>query len=331
MSLILDALNKSERENKGTIPDLTTLHSPAPSKTKQQPWAIIGLTAICSALLALLIATWISRPKTPEPAATSTQPVVTAPPQTAPPTEPIPEPITYNPQVVDASPQLETLPSLGSTPASVRTGSQRQLPIPIPPPNTPDYLVELPDVVDASGRISAATLQDLGSDVRTLYQPQQDAQVTEVVDIPVQAVPAEPQVSSVDQALARELWEKSKIQPIPESLLAKTRAPATPKTAKPEPKPTAEILDAPVSDTLAAYPDTPYLHELPVTEQHKIPTLMYAKHDYRKGVVYINKTELRLGDKTEGVILERVLADGVLMNAKGVNFKLAAQSSWVNY
>jgi hypothetical protein len=39
-----------------------------------------------------------------------------------------------------------------------------------------------------------------------------------------------------------------------------------------------------------------------------------------------------MGDATNGgVLVERVLADGVLLRFNGAEFKLASLSSWVNY
>jgi hypothetical protein len=359
MSLILDALNKSERERdkKGGIPDLTTLHSPTLRNRDplRQHWVIIALTVISLLLFALLVVTWISNTKpSPTPQAvgeqkTANQPpviqptsAVTSTPATIEPAPSVanndPEPVTYAPpsaSSVEAA-RLEPMSNrdLGSTPAHLRAINPAPLPTLAAQPNAPDYLLDLPDVVDASGQISSATMSDLGTDARALYQPQQDPQITHVPDQQIHALPSEDppaRPSSVDEALARELWEKSKIQPLPEGLLAKTKPQTQSKSQTPPEKSDEDTPDAPVSETLAGYPDTPYLHELPVTTQNNIPTLMYAKHNYQKGWVNINKTELRLGDKTEGVVVERVLADGVVMSTQGVSFKLAALSSWVNY
>ncbi len=75
-----------------------------------------------------------------------------------------------------------------------------------------------------------------------------------------------------------------------------------------------------------------FLHELPVAFQDTIPTLMYNKHDYAQGFVIINKKRYHEGETlAAGVVLEDLLADGVLLRFSDRAFKLSAESSWVNY
>jgi len=178
------------------------------------------------------------------------------------------------------------------------------------------------------------------NEVQALYQTQQDAQVIQVIEPEIQPALTEPTVitpekprrSSVDEELARRLWEESQRelgQPVPESALPPTAA-KPPAAAPTEPKPLPA--DLPAEETLAGHGEVPFLHELPVSVQNTIPTLMYAKHDYEKGFVVINKEELQVGSAAQGgVLLERILADGVLLSLNGTEFKLSSLSSWVNY
>jgi Type II secretion system protein B len=140
---------------------------------------------------------------------------------------------------------------------------------------------------------------------------------------------AQPRESTVDEGLARALWEESRIKPVPDDLIPKPAVAAVEKEPEPEVDLTA---GAKFEDTLAAVGDLPFLHDLPVNTQNRIPTLMYARHQFDQQTVTINKKSFVVGDAVaSNLIIERILADGVVLNFKGEKFKLAALSSWVNY
>lgn len=293
MSLILDALNKAdrEREYRDAVPDLNTVHGVVRSPRPRHPaWMIGGLVAAVLMVLVLLVLLWLRQTDDPAPAERAT-------PQ---------EPAATPAQIVEQKPEL-----------SVAAPSSTEQPVAIvaPPPN---------------------------EEVQALYQPRQDLQVMEVVEPEIQAAlteptvitPAVPRPSTVDADLARALWEESRKemqQGVPEALLRQNTAPtAETKPVVEEPK--ALPADLPVEETLAGHSEIPFLHELPVAVQDTIPTLMYAKHEYDEGFVIINKEELQVGSAAQGgVLLERILADGVLLSLDGTEFKLSSLSSWVNY
>lgn len=166
------------------------------------------------------------------------------------------------------------------------------------------------------------------TEVEALYQAEQgDIQIVEPV---VRAADSEPlrRQSSVDEALARSLWQDAQIKPLPQPAAAKVIAP---EPAKPEPV-DDEVSDAAFADTLASVADMPYLHELSTNLQNTIPTLMYAEHTFAEGVVVINKKRLVAGDAiAAGLVVEQIMADGIVLSFKGERFKLDSLSSWVNY
>lgn len=288
MSLILDALNKAdrEREYRDAVPDINTVHGGIrPPRSRHPGWMIGGLVAAVLMVLVLLLLLWL---RTPAPA-----------------------------------------------PVEQSTSAE-------PAASAPGAAVAMPD---ATGREIETPLGVVGAppneEVRALYQPQSDTQVIEVTEPQVQPAlseptiitPEQPRASSVDEALARKLWEESQLemqQLVPEELLrqAAPKAPVASSPVEPPPLPA----DLPLEETLAGHPDIPFLHELSVSVQDTVPTLMYARHDYEQGFVVINKEELQMGSAAKGgVLVERILADGVLLSLDGTEFKLSSLSSWVNY
>ncbi len=291
MSLILDALNKAdrEREYRDAIPDLKTVHgAPRPTRDYRQFWLVGGLVAALLMVVTLLVIVWLRMPGR------------------------VPAPVERDPEATAAPEQIAAAP----TPAT-------------PAPNLPE--------LKEPAQNAATFVTPVDQEVQALYQTQQDTKVMEVIEpkvqtmseAPVVITPENPRRSTVDEELARTLWEESRReaqQPVPTSALPTTPA----ATAKAEPKPLPA--DVPIEETLAGHASIPFLHELPVSVQDTIPTLMYAKHEYDKGFVVINKEELNMGSAARGgVLVERILADGVLLSLNGTEFKLSSLSSWVNY
>lgn len=292
MSLILDALNKAdrEREYRDAIPDLKTVHgAPRPTRDYRQFWLVGGLIAALLMVVALLVIIWLRMPG-----------------QTS-------APVERDPEATAAPELIATVSAPAASPSN------------------------LPELQEPAQNATPVTTLPVDQEVQALYQTQQDTKVMEVIEPKVQTVseapvvitPENPRRSTVDEELARTLWEESRReaqQPVPTSALPPT--PAT--TAKTESKPLPA--DVPVEETLAGHASIPFLHELPVSVQDTIPTLMYAKHEYDKGFVVINKEELNMGSAARGgVLVERILADGVLLSLNGTEFKLSSLSSWVNY
>lgn len=163
--------------------------------------------------------------------------------------------------------------------------------------------------------------------VQALYEVQGgEIHVQEPVVRPAQV---EPRQTTIDEGLARSLWEESRTKPIPQLR-------PTPQVIEPEPLAAAPSNDIPeevdFDSTMAAFESVPFLHELPQAKQDAIPTLMYAQHLFDQQKVVLNKKTFFMGDTVaRDLMIERILADGVLLNYKGEQFKLAALSSWVNY
>lgn len=76
------------------------------------------------------------------------------------------------------------------------------------------------------------------------------------------------------------------------------------------------------------------IRDLPLSVQNRIPTLMYAAHEYLQGdrpSVVLNSQRLYEGQTLQGGLrIERIEQDGVIISLDNHRFKLNALSSWVN-
>ena len=142
--------------------------------------------------------------------------------------------------------------------------------------------------------------------------------------------------TSVDEVLAKALWDASREGQTGEVPISKYITPggAQAITIQPEPLDAVSLqedIEAPLEDTLAAFDAVPFLHELTENTQTTIPTLMYSEHQYPNQYVVFNRETLLVGESAQGVTVESVLADGVVLVYQGQRFKLRALSSWVNH
>ena len=79
--------------------------------------------------------------------------------------------------------------------------------------------------------------------------------------------------------------------------------------------------------------DAPLLEELSQQQKDGIPTLMYTLHDWVPGGpsrVVLNGQALQVGQQDGGFRVEEILSDSVVLNWRGIRFRLRALNSWVN-
>lgn len=297
MSLILDALNKADRErdHADAVPDLNTVHQTPrdDGDARHTQRLLLGISGFLSLLVvALLIAYFIKGRESLAPAA--------------------PRALSPGVPIVSTAPRDSQ-----STDRSLGTG---------------DSLRAQPSPQRQPGKQAPRGNEE----IEALYGAQVEEEVQKIVDPVVKTVGTEggspidlDAGNSVDSALARALWEQSSRKPAP--VVVPKPSPTPVPSAKP---PVAEEppVDAPREETLAAFESVPFLHNLPVSLQDTIPSLMYSDHQYEQSYVVINKREFREGDDVvAGVVLQTLLADGVVLQLDGLQFKLSALSSWVNY
>jgi len=90
-----------------------------------------------------------------------------------------------------------------------------------------------------------------------------------------------------------------------------------------------ELADAQLSDS-----DVPFLSVQSQQVKDAIPTIMYLRHDYSgdpaSASVVLNGKTLRQGGSVNGLRVEEILPDSVVLEYQGTRFRLRALNSWVN-
>ncbi len=133
-------------------------------------------------------------------------------------------------------------------------------------------------------------------------------------------------VSPEDAALAQLLWEQS-APTAPPQVNERPSLPVEETELNIAPEPATAV-----THSIHHHQDVPFLHRLPEAFQNSIPSLMYAEHHFDRGFVVMNKKKVQVGEAAaDGVVVEAILEDGAILSFKDRRFKLAAQSSWVNY
>jgi hypothetical protein len=90
-----------------------------------------------------------------------------------------------------------------------------------------------------------------------------------------------------------------------------------------------------VDNNRLAEHQAPFLEQLSQQKKDQIPTLMYSRHDYSSQAsqsrVLINGKMLKVGDTAAaGVRLDEILSDSSVFSFRGDQFRLSALNSWVN-
>ncbi|MBX2857625.1 MAG: general secretion pathway protein GspB [Cellvibrionaceae bacterium] len=87
-------------------------------------------------------------------------------------------------------------------------------------------------------------------------------------------------------------------------------------------------------DSIHYYTDIGSVREMSYSMQQKIPTLMYQNHSYHQGgrsTITINgKTVRKGGQVAQGVTIDDIFSDGIILKFQNQKFKMLAYSSWVN-
>lgn len=94
---------------------------------------------------------------------------------------------------------------------------------------------------------------------------------------------------------------------------------------------TPQIVAAPSS--INQFANLPELHDLPGTVLNKIPSLNYSEHHYNAngGSVMINGIIRHVDDQpANGLVIDKILEDGMILHYDNYSFKMRALNSWVN-
>jgi hypothetical protein len=77
----------------------------------------------------------------------------------------------------------------------------------------------------------------------------------------------------------------------------------------------------------------PLLENLTQQQKDMVPTIIYSMHQYSgddSTFVELNGSRLRAGESSDTIRVIEILADSVIVNAAGIDFRLSALNSWIN-
>lgn len=300
MSLILDALNRAERERKKNqaIPDLQTVHEPALPPDEPIPGKSYArlLLAVVVSMLALAVIVYGLR-QTPSPLTQSA-------------------PVPQLPAVPEATPQVPTKEVKKAAPLSAESSGARALPVSEPLVNLPSSeRNEAPEVVPA------------------IAPPSSDGAATNTEsNAPAQSM-------ALDELYATARDEEARAQPSVSDLYVAPEAEPQARRVRPTPvvEAAAESVVAPLAVAVRNYEsliEIPDIGDLPSGLRKEIPSLNYVRHNFDvDGVtsVVINGRAHNAGAAlAPDLVLEEIYMDGVIFRFKQIQFKLRALNSWIN-
>ena len=299
MSLILDALSRSQRERGGDVevPGIDTQHyqTPVPAQRNWRtaiPWIALGL--------ALLVITFLltreEGASLPAERISSTVPVEQAPVVS---TEPAPTVVT-KPQV-----------------SSVASGEPR------------DAASEPPRVLPAapvSSQRLDSPAQSLPEQVSSGITSPDNAAVAALYDTP--SAPRDGAVGTVNTSTSAQTARVSDAQAASAGAARETTEPVDIEALLVRAE--QEVAQSRLSEHPA-----PFLEQLSQQKKDQIPTLMYSRHDYSsqasQSSVLINGKTVKVGATVApGVKLDEILPDSSVFSFRGDLFRLVALNSWVN-
>jgi general secretion pathway protein B len=290
MSLILEALKKSERQRR--LGESPSIGSPIMAVRRRRSFlpALIGLIAV-----ALVVLWWLRREPSAEPSANRVAEVATAPAASAP-----QAPVAHNAATFDGRP-VET----AAKPEPAQSSAASRMPrSKVPADATSGLPADLRERV-RSGDVVVANPK--------LLKPGQPATIAESGVAPAAAgaerVPAEEPVAAPVQA------RESAAVPLP---AAKPSPPAG--TVKPAPSAPAAVQPAPIVNSV------PMIWELPLAVRRDLPELSITMHVFaiapENRFVILNGERHVEGDDVGGMTLVEIRADGVLFEREGQRFLL---------
>jgi hypothetical protein len=347
MSLILDALNKSDRERpeQGPVPGLQSAHGPL--AVQSLPWwrrywlpqlAALGVVVGFAALL--LAPPEAARQNVTEPAASGPADAGTA----------------AAPAVAAASGALPGVPAnaVVAGTGSDKRGRRGAVDVGQSPASAlgPDPARVEPDAGEtrSSGATARLPGQELVAIEAQSARPAGPAQAGVAELYAGRSAGSSPPKQDKRSALPPEPGAQSEVVTMPGRSFSQAIEAADTPVAGADPgvgrnaKPAASGLDVDqltraAEAELEAPPyeesPIPLVMELSQSERDKIPTVFYSAHGWSssaaQSVVTLNGQSRREGDRIKpGLTLETILKSSIVLNYEGTRFRLRSLNSWVN-
>jgi cytoskeletal protein RodZ len=147
----------------------------------------------------------------------------------------------------------------------------------------------------------------------------------------VEAAPSAPNEIDTSEENVASLYQNTQV---PESNAAVTISPPGVAPVQPanDPAPvSAPDIASPVSITQFA--NLPEIHDLPNNILERVPSLGYSEHNYNVNgsSVKINGEIKHVNDQLpSGIVIDKILEDGMILHIDNYSFKMRAMNSWVN-
>lgn len=307
MSLILDALNRSSQDA-GQVPGLGTVHyqdrPEGDGRARRRQLLLVAALAIALAAITWLLLDRRQAPvATVEPGQRAAQPVR---PDTRPETRPAATVSRSETAAVAERPSASMAAATVSLPPP-----PVQAPVPAPAAAGPAVAAgntarnRRVEVAVAKSESAASAARE--ASVAELYRQQRSA------GSGLEA--AEAEADREAKATVRNAAGKREEQPVDiEQMVLQARE---------------ELKNASLVEH-----DAPFIVTLSQQTKDRIPTLLYSRHDYSgnpgQSSVVLNGKALKVGASTNGIKVEEILPDSVVLSFQGTRFRLRALNSWVN-
>lgn len=127
---------------------------------------------------------------------------------------------------------------------------------------------------------------------------------------------------------SRPALPKSEVKPLPQAIVEPIVAAETTPIDVALPEPVNTIKPKPKASI-------PFIRDIDWSIKDKVPSIDYSAHIYapgaRKGFVILNGAKKHEGDRlSQGIYVEKIEEDAVVLSYEGLIFKLPAMKSWVN-
>ena len=207
--------------------------------------------------------------------------------------------------------------------------------------------------ITTAGESNSAEVKEDAADEQQLVQPVVDSQTLEPVVVALAVNSPEPDTASVaietTTPISPPVVENPAVAQLYQNRNVMDDAPAQQRTSSAaldlyadssneEPIDIARVLQSAREEmkdaTLDEHP-APLLSALSQQVKDDIPTLYYQRHDYSNNTsistVVMNSKTLKVGgNPVNGVKIEEILPDSVVLSYQGTQFRLRALNSWVN-
>ncbi len=187
-------------------------------------------------------------------------------------------------------------------------GKNTQQPTTSPTISTPQTIVQKAETNSTNGNQKDSTTEKNNLTQKNDYTENTTAKNTNNIE-----------ATSEEQGVATLYHQQMANNPAPST----TNSGAAPSAAKDLTSPTS----------INQFANLPELHDLPNNILEKIPTLKYTEHNYNQngGSVVINGTVKHINDQlSNGVFIDKILIDGMILHFENYSFKMRALNTWIN-